>query len=187
MKAIKFVSVALTAAIGMSLIAGCNNTPGGASNLSLETSSSTQMSIQTTVAEGVEGYEFEFKGQKIRVNTDMNSVLPNLGTDYAYFEAASCAGIGMSKTYTFGNGSVIISTNPNGAVDVIASIALTDDTIQTPEGIYIGSSKDDVIKAYGNATEETESTLTYQKNDTMIVFVLSDNGTVNNIIYNGVI
>lgn len=186
MKAIKFVSVALTAAIGMSLIAGCNNTTGS-TNLSLETSASTQMSVQTTVSEGVEGYEFEFKGQKIRVNTDMNAALPALGNDYAYFEAASCAGIGMSKTYTFGGGSVVISTNPNGAVDVIASIALFDDTVQTPEGIFIGSSKDDVIKAYGNATEETDTTLTYQKNDTMLVFVLSDNGTVNNIIYNGVI
>lgn len=192
MKMNRFVAIALTAAVGMALIAGCNKKSEGTngSGPSLQTTGSSQMSAQTTAAEGTAGYVFKFKDQEIRPNTDMNTYLPSLGsagTDYSYFEAASCAGLGMSKTYTFGAGSVVISTNPNGSVDVISSIALFDDTVQTPEGIYIGCTKDQVIKAYGTPTEDQETTLTYELNDTCLVFVLNEDGAVNNIVYNGII
>jgi hypothetical protein len=189
----RFIAVALTAAIGMSLMAGCNKNNTGssdASGLSLETSGASEMTVQTTVAPNTEGFIFKFKNQDLRVNTDMNTYLPSLGsagTDYSYFEAASCAGLGMSKTYTFGSGSVVINTNPNGNVDVISSIALFDDTMQTPEGVYIGSTKDEVIKVYGTPTEDADTTITFEKNDTCLVFVLNDEGKVNNIIYNALI
>ena len=191
MKLNKIVAIALTTAIAMGIAAGCNDTNTNQTGLSLQTAASGSMPVQTTVAEGTEGYVFSYKGVDIRVNTDINNILGSLGTagtDYQYFEAASCAGLGMSKTFTFGGGSVVISTNPNGAADVIANIALFDDTVQTPEGIYIGSTKDQVTTAYGNPTEETDSTLTYILEDTMLVIVMSDDGsTVKNIIYNGMV
>ncbi|SCW58362.1 hypothetical protein SAMN02910456_01980 [Ruminococcaceae bacterium YRB3002] len=191
MKLHKIAAITLTAALAMGIAAGCNNTNSNQTDLSLQTSAAGQMPVQTTAAEGVEGYTFSYKGTDIRVNTDINAILPSLGTagtDYQYFEAASCAGLGMSKSFTFGGGSVVISTNPNGAADVIANIALFDDTVQTPEGIYIGSTKDQVTAAYGNPTEETDTTLTYVLNDTMLVIVMSDDGsTVKNIIYNGMV
>ncbi len=188
----KLAVIALTAAVGMGLAAGCskNTSSTDESGLSLQTSGASQMTAQTTIPEGTEGFVFKFKDQEIRVNTDMNKYLPSLGTagtDYSYFEAASCAGLGMSKTYTFGAGSVVISTNPNGAVDVISSIALFDDTVQTPEGIYIGCTKDQILKAYGTPTEDTETNIIYELNDTCIVFVLNEEGTVNNIVYNGIV
>ena len=187
----RFAAIALTAAVGMSFIAGCSKKTEttDASGLSLETTAATQMSAQTTAPQGTEGYTFNLKGQELRVNTDMNTYLPSLGTagtDYSYFEAASCAGLGMSKTYTFGSGSVVVSTNPNGAIDVISSIALFDDTMQTSEGIYIGCTKDQVLAAYGTPTEDADTTITYVLNDTCLVFVFNE-GVVNNIIYNGVI
>ena len=187
MKVMKIVSVALTAAIGLSIIARCNDTSSNNTGLSLQTSGASSMPVQTTAAEGVEGYIFNYRGTEIRVNTDMNKILSSLGDDYSYFEAASCAGLGLSKTFTYGGGSVVISTNPNGAIDVIAGIALYDDTVQTPEGIYIGCTKDQVVAAYGNAAEETDTTSTYELNDTMLVFVFNGDGKVTNILYNGIV
>ena len=187
MKFTKVVSIALTSVIGLSLIAGCNDQSANGTTLSLQTAATSAMTSQTTVAEGVEGYVFTYKGTDVRVNTDMNKILSSLGDDYSYFEAASCAGLGMSKTYTYGGGSVVISTNPNGDVDVISSIALYDDTVQTPEGIYIGCTRDQVNAAYGTSEDATDTTSSYQLNDTMLVFVFNGDGKVTNIIYNGVV
>lgn len=89
----------------------------------------------------------------------------------------------MSKTYTYKGGSFSISTNPSGNSDIISSIMLNDDTVSTAEGICIGSSADDVTAAYGEASNSTETTITYEKGSSSIVFVLQD-GKVNNIIYN---
>ena len=187
MKFTKIISVALVSVMGVSMISACNDQNSQETNFSLNTTAQSQLPIQTTVAQGVEGYVFKYRGADIRVNTDMNDILSTLGDDYAYFEAASCAGLGMSKTYTYGSGSVVISTNPNGAVDVISSVALYDDTVQTPEGIYIGCTKDQVVAAYGQASEETDTTLTYELNDTVLVFVFDGNGKASNIIYNGIV
>jgi len=187
MKITKIISVALVAVCATAIAAGCNDTSSNNTGLSLQTSAQSSMPIQTTAAEGVEGYVFTYKGTEVRVNTDMNKILSSLGDDYSYFEAASCAGLGMSKTFTYGGGSVVISTNPNGAVDVISSIALYDDTVQTPEGIYIGCSKDQVKAAYSNPTDETDTTLSYELNDTMLVFIFNGDGNVVNILYNGIV
>lgn len=187
MKFTKLITIAAVAVCASALIAGCNDTNANNTGLSLQTAAQSSIPSQTTVAEGVEGYVFTYKGTEIRVNTDMNKILNSLGDDYSYFEAASCAGLGMSKTFTYGGGSVVISTNPNGAIDVISSIALYDDTVQTPEGIYIGCTKDQVTEAYGAASDETETTATYELNDTMLVFVFNSDNKVVNILYNGII
>ena len=89
----------------------------------------------------------------------------------------------MSKTYTYKGGSFSISTNPSGNSDIISSIMLNDDTVSTAEGICIGSTSDEVVAAYGESANATETTMTYDKGSSSIVFVLQD-GKVNNIIYN---
>ena len=186
MKFTKVVSIALTSVIGLSLIAGCNDTSANNTTLSLQTSATSAMTSQTTVAEGVEGFVFNYRGAEVRVNTDMNKILSTLGDDYSYFEAASCAGLGMSKSYTYGGGSVVISTNPNGDLDVISTIALYDDTVQTAEGVYIGCTKDQVTAAYGESADATDTTSTYELNDTMLVIV-TDGTTVTSIVYNNIV
>ena len=131
-------------------------------------------------------FAFTYEGVDVIVGTDMNSLVDSLSAvagEPQYFEAASCAGDGMSKTYTYKGGSFSISTNPSGGSDIISSIMLNDDTVSTAEGICIGSSADDITAAYGEATSSTETTITYEKGSSTIVFVLQD-GKVNNIIYN---
>ncbi len=131
-------------------------------------------------------FAFTYEGVDVIVGTDMNSLVDSLAAvagEPQYFEAASCAGDGMSKTYTYKGGSFSISTNPSGNSDIISSIMLNDDTVSTAEGICIGSSADDITAAYGEASNSTETTITYEKGSSSIVFVLQD-GKVNNIIYN---
>ncbi len=131
-------------------------------------------------------FAFTYEGVDVVVGTDMNSLVDSLASvagEPQYFEAASCAGDGMSKTYTYKGGSFSISTNPSGNQDIISSVMLNDDTVSTAEGICIGSTADEITAAYGEATSSTDTTMTYEKGSSTIVFVLSD-GKVSNIIYN---
>ena len=132
-------------------------------------------------------YVFTYEGVNIVVSSAMNDILDDLNSvagEPQYFEAASCADDGMAKTYTYKGGSFTVSTNPNGATDVIANITLYDDTVTTAEGIYIGCDKAAVEAAYGTATTSTDTTSTYEKGTSTLIFVFDANGKVINIIYN---
>jgi len=154
------------------------------------TSASSEITAMTTAAPGVAGFAVTYKGQELRVNAEMNkhvAAFDKEGVDYVYFEAPSCAGVGMSKTYTFGNGAFVVSTIPSGDIDIISSIVLFDNSVKTAEGIYIGCTKDQVIKTYGTPSSDIESVITYELNDTMLVFMMDEYNKVSGIMYNAII
>jgi hypothetical protein len=77
-----------------------------------------------------------------------------------------------------------IETYTKGGVDYIRSVELTDDSVATPEGITIGSSKDGVIAAYGEADRATDTALTYENTEKgMKLQILLRDGKVTNIQY----
>ena len=119
------------------------------------------------------------KGNAVTVNQDMAEVLSAEGEPLSYFEAESCAFNGLDKTYTYAG--FVISTRPEGEKDFVNSILLTDDSVTTPEGVYIGSSKDAVIAAYGEG-DEVGLSLSYIKGDSTLNFIF-DGDTVISIEY----
>lgn len=112
----------------------------------------------------------------ISIDDNMAGVLAALGEPNQYFEAASCAFDGLDKTYTYAG--FVITTRPDGDTDLIQSILLTDDSVSTPEGIYIGCSADEVIAAYGEG-EKTETLLICARGDTALYFVLEDETVIS--------
>ena len=115
----------------------------------------------------------------VKIDADMADVLAALGEPLSYFEAASCAFDGLDKTYTYAGFRVL--TRPEGSKDYVNSIQLVDDSVQTPEGIYIGSTADDVLSKYGNVTK-TDTLISYTDGNTAINFILKD-GVVISIEY----
>ena len=95
-------------------------------------------------------YVFTYEGMEISVNEDIESVVGKLGEPVAYYEAASCAFDGMDKFYTYS--SFQLDTYPKDGKDMVASIYFKDDLVKTTEGISLYMSKDDMVKAYGEAT-----------------------------------
>ena len=77
---------------------------------------------------------------------------------------------------------MVVTTYPESEVDYVYSIELKDDTVETPEGIFIGSTKDDVISAYGEDAEDSGSALIYTKGESQLNFLL-DGDVVCNIVY----
>ena len=125
-------------------------------------------------------YVFQSGEAAVTAGDDMAQVLPALGEPKSYFEAPSCAFDGLDKTYTYPG--FVITTQPEGEKDLVNAVVLTDDSVTTPEGIYIGSSPEDVRGAYGTPAEEGETALIYTRGGVKLTFIL-ENGKVCSIEY----
>ena len=130
------------------------------------------------------GYSFTVKGVKVEMGVLAKDVIDALGEPAQYNESASCAFEGLDKTY--GYGGYIITTYPDGDKDYILSARFVDDSVTTEEGIYIGSTKADVEKAYGADCFEDDSTASLKKGNTELLIFLED-GAVVEIQYQAIV
>ena len=131
-------------------------------------------------AGGDAAYAFRSGDAAVAIDQDMAEVLSALGEPKSYFEAESCAFEGLDKTYTYSG--FVITTRPDGDKDYVSSIVLTDDSVTTPEGVYIGSPAGDVTAAYGQGDTASDTLLGYVKGGTALNFIL-DGGKVISIEY----
>ena len=128
-----------------------------------------------------DGYVFKSpNGAKIAIGARHDDVIPKLGAYVSVNISDSCGGFSGKDRIYFYNGFRVYTT-PSAKGDVVIKIELTDDSVATPEGLTIGSTKDDVIKALGNGTA-TGGNLTYEAGGMKLVFIIRD-GFVTNIQY----
>lgn len=185
----KLWTIFLIAALVLSLAScgggGGSSQPGAASSQpdrSQSSASQSDSAVSTSSSSqgnGSERFEFLSGTTAISIDQDMADVLAALGEAQSYFEAASCAFDGLDKTYTYPG--FVITTRPEDTGDFVNSILLTDDSVTTAEGIYIGSTKDDVIAAYGESSG-TEGVMNYTRGNTTLNIILKD-GVVASIEY----
>lgn len=126
---------------------------------------------------GSGAYVFQSGGASVAIDQDMAGVLSALGEPKSYFEAESCAFEGLDKTYTYSG--FVITTRPDGDKDYVSSIVLTDDSVTTPEGVYIGSSAGDVIAAYGEGDTASDTLLGYTRGGAALNFILDGDKVVS--------
>lgn len=128
-----------------------------------------------------DGYAFESNGTRVILNAPAGDIIASLGDGYDYFEAQSCAFQGMDRVYTYP--SFLVRTYEREGNEYILAVEFSDDTVTTPEGIYIGCTADQVIAAYGESTSSDEAQLTYDAAGGELDFIMSD-GVVSAIAYN---
>ena len=179
----KLISILLGLAVLVSL-AACGDPAGSASNSGNDPTGSVKPSDPAPDQTG-EGTYFTFafaanNGAVVTVNENMADALAALGEYQSYFEAESCAFDGLDKTYTYPG--FVITTRPDGDRDFINSIRLTDDSVTTQEGAYIGNTADQIRAIYGDPDNDLESALYYTDAYTMLSFILED-GVVISIEY----
>lgn len=129
------------------------------------------------------GYSFLYNGVDIKMNDKAAPIVEILGEPLEYFEAESCAFQGLDKTYYYSGFE--LHTYPIDGVDYVFSILFVDDSVSTPEGICLGSSLDDVIKAYGESYEEDMGMYTYTKGDSKLAFLI-EHDVVSSIEYTAI-
>ena len=132
--------------------------------------------------EVAKNYVFSANGVEIKFGGEANAVVSALGEAQNLVETPSCGGgAEPDREYTYA-GFKFNTVNENG-VNKIVKIVLTDDSVSTPEGISIGSSRDEVIAAYGeNFTENATGTLIYTDGATKLMIGFAD-GSVSAIHY----
>lgn len=137
-----------------------------------DTAQTTEESSEDTTEEAAPAtadsgyiYHAETSSGAIDVSVDMpmETVLAALGEADSYFEAKSCAFDGLDKMYTYGHFE--IDTYPSEAGDMVSAVYLTDDLTGTPEGLYIGSSIEDMESIYGTDYEVNGSEYIYKSGD----------------------
>lgn len=131
-----------------------------------------------------EEVNYSFKSGEVgfSVHHDADAVIEKLGDPIDLVETPSCGGgEEPDREYTYA-GFKFNTVNENGK-NVIVKIVLTDDSVSTPEGISIGSSRDEVIAAYGESfTENASGTLIYTDGATKLMIGIKD-GAVSAIHY----
>ena len=167
--------LALSMAAALAACGGESQTPGG------QNTEGQALPTQSAGGETSAGsYAFvvgKADNYIVAINDNMADVLAALGEPLSYFEAPSCAFEGLDKTYTY-SGFVITTQPGEGEQDYINSVRLTDDSVVTPEGIYIGCSADDVTAAYGEGSR-TENVISYTKGDSAMNFILEGDKVIS--------
>ncbi len=147
-------------------------------------SSAKQEAAQDSGAEeaptGDASWYFQKGDVKIEMNAPAEPILKALGESQSSYEAPSCAFDGMDVVYTYAGFEVLTYVENEKAV--ISGVVLRDDTVETAEGICIGSSKADVESAYGKKFEDGSTTLEMIKGNCQMLVILEDD-TVSSIQY----
>lgn len=106
---------------------------------------------------------FEVEGATFALRSDVAPLLAALGEDYEYSEAISCVFEGFDKTYDYSD--VAIYTNPDGKTDLINEIIVYAERYPTAKGVTVGSSRADVVAAYGEPHIDDNGVYTYVDGD----------------------
>lgn len=129
-------------------------------------------------------YSFSYNNIKISLNEEASSIIQSLGESMEKFEAPSCAFQGMDMFYVYPGFE--LSTYPLDDKHYISTIDFIDDTVYTENGLYIGSSLDEVLAKYGNDFKQSGSIYTYSLGDSSISFAIN-NDVVENITYTALV
>lgn len=131
-----------------------------------------------------EDYVFTYNGMDVVMNAPAEDIIAALGEPKSYTEEPSCAFVGMDKTWFFG--SFYLQTYPMEDVDYIYCLWIVDDSVETPEGIYIGADQAAVENAYGAEYFNGTNAYVITGENTRLTIIL-DNGVVSSIQYDAIV
>jgi len=130
----------------------------------------------TTAVTQNDSFVFVYNNTSVTPHAKMAELLNGMGDPTTYEESNSCYYQGLDKDYTYPGFK--LRTYPLDGVDYVLNICFVDDSIATPEGIMLGSTRDEVIAAYGNAFTEENGNTIYTKGKTELRFRFSEESVV---------
>ncbi len=157
----------LLALVMVLALAACGEESSSSSGTSASASSSAGSGSSGTSGGVSDGYTLTLDGVKIEMEAPAEPIVEELGEPKDFFESESCAFEGLDKEYTYSGFK--LKTYPVDDVDYVSSVVFMDDTVSTDEGITIGSTREEVVEAYGEDYTEKGSSLTYTKSDTSLI------------------
>ena len=113
-------------------------------------------------------YSFDVGEIEIAMDQEASQVLQELGKAENYYEAQSCEHQGKEKVFTYEGFE--LSTYPSGDGDHIKSVWFLSEDTKTPEGIHIGSTIQEMERAYGSSYVEEKGSYIYTSEDSILTF-----------------
>ena len=133
-------------------------------------------------SDGGDDLYFSASGTKIAIGEPSDDVIAKLGTPVSETSSASCGGF-EGKDYVYTYKGYRVSTTPAKDGQIICKVELIDDSVKTPEGLYIGMTREDAESAMkGHTAEAVGDNLVYTAGATKLQVVFRD-GTVSGILY----
>ena len=134
---------------------------------------------ENTDAPTAKNYSVTYNGTKIEIGADAKTLLPKLGNPEG--EIGEACGTD-EKDVIYSLSGLEIETHVKGETEIVRQIKITNDLQKTDKGITIGSTKDDVVKAYGKDYKEGSSgAIRYEGDTSAIEFHFGVSGNVSNI------
>ena len=121
-------------------------------------------------------------GVTVAVGAPAADAVTTLGDWVSMNSSDSCGGF-QGKDYIYTYSGYRVSTTPAKDGQIICKIELTDDSVKTPQGLYIGMSRADAEKAMkGFTAESVGDNLVYTEGNVKLQVIFRD-GTVSGIVY----
>ena len=113
-------------------------------------------------------FTFIYRGVSVTPHALMSELAVSLGSPVSYEESPSCLYQGLDKDYTYAGFK--LRTYPENGIDYVLNVCFTDDSVATPEGIMLGSTRSEVEAAYGTDFVEQNGNVLYTKDKTELRF-----------------
>lgn len=136
----------------------------------------------STASAAPKGYGFTYNRVTVYMNSKASPLLEKAGKPKSKSESKSCAYDGMDRTYTYKDFVVKTYSKSDKGTEYINSIELLTSKVSTKEGIKVGSSKNDVIDAYGRTTARF-GVYTYTKGKCKLMIEMDEDDKVSRITY----
>ena len=121
-------------------------------------------------------------GVTLTIGGPAADAVTTLGDWVSMNSSDSCGGF-SGKDYLYTYHGFRMSTTPAKDGQIICKVELIDDSVKTPEGLYIGMSRADAESAMSGKTSETVGdNLVYTAGDVKLQVIFRD-GTVAGIVY----
>ena len=119
-------------------------------------------------------YKFVYSGVDVTPGSDFDSSLIDEKANKSTI--TSCAFEGLDNVYTYSN--IEITANESNDKEMVYSVYLLDDSIETPEGVKVTDEKSDMIEAYGDNYAEDGGIYTYSSDDVKLNFTINNDVVV---------
>lgn len=171
--------------LSIAMLTACGDSIGESSQAnSANESSATNSADESSAAPAATGtLNFTYttaNGTEIPINAECDPIIAKLGEPSKTFEAPSCAFDGTSYTYTYDD--FIVETYPDGDVNRVYSVTLTQSSAKTKEGVAVGALIPDVTALCGEPDVESDAFLVYNGDGVDLQFFL-ENEAVSTIVY----
>ncbi len=186
----QFICLLLTSLLLLSLASCATPNDGSSETTAAPTENNNETTPSTTPGTEEQtnpnqpgGYVFAFGQTDITVGAEAPALIAALGEPRNKIESTGCANFEGMAEIVYYYSSFQITTHGMNGKEIITSIYLEDDTVNTKEGICIGDSAEKVLTAYGEKdASSTDNNYVFAKGDMTVSFIITD-GTVSSILY----